>query len=162
MNKTYLLIGGNIGNRIAILETAINLIEKKLGNITNRSSIYETGAWGNTNQPDFLNQVLLLETKLNAVKCMQQIFLIENKMGRVRDKKNDPRIIDIDILFFNDEIINDPGLSIPHPQIQNRKFVLVPMNELSPNLFHPVVKKTINNLLSTCTDPLEVRLLNSP
>ncbi len=160
MNKTYLLIGGNVGNRIANLKNAINLIEQHIGNITNRSPIYETGAWGNRNQPDFLNQVLIVETNLNAAECMQLIFLMENKMGRVRDKKNDPRIIDIDILFFNDEIINDPNLTIPHPQIQNRKFVLIPMNEIAPNLVHPLLNQTIKNLLSTCPDQLEVRLLN--
>lgn len=160
MNITYLLIGGNVGNRISNLETAINFIEKQIGNIIRRSSIYETDAWGNTNQPDFLNQVLLVQTKLNAAECMQQIFSIENKMGRIRDKKNAPRIIDVDILFFNDEIINESDLIIPHPQIQNRKFVLIPMNELASQLIHPVLKKTINNLLSTCPDTLEVRLLS--
>ena len=159
MNLIYLLIGGNVGDRIANLETASDLIEQQIGKIIKRSSVYETDAWGNPDQPDFLNQVLFAETGLSAIKCMGEIFSIENKMGRVRAKKNDPRIIDIDILFFNDEIINEPDLSIPHPQIQNRKFVLVPMNELFPGLIHPVLKQSINNLLSACNDQLEVRLL---
>ena len=160
MNTLYLLIGGNVGNRINNLETATGLLQQQIGNIIKRSSVYETGAWGNTNQPDFLNQVLILETRLNATECMQQIFFIENKMGRIRTEKNAPRIIDIDILFFNDEVINEPGLTVPHPQIANRKFVLIPMNELSPGLLHPVLNQTIANLLSTCTDQLEVRLLS--
>ena len=149
-----------MGNRINNFETSINFLQQKIGKIIKRSSVYETDAWGNTSQPDFLNQVILIETSLNATECMQQIFFIENKMGRVRTKKNDPRIIDIDILFFNDEIINEPDLIIPHPQIQNRKFVLIPMNEISPGLIHPALNQTINNLLSTCTDQLEVRLLS--
>lgn len=160
MNKAYLLIGGNIGNRPDNIKTACDLLEQQIGKIIKFSSVYETDAWGNINQPDFLNQVLLIKTLLNAHDCMQQILSIENKMGRIRDKKNDPRIIDIDVLFFNDEIINEPHLTIPHPQIQNRKFVLVPMNELSPDFIHPVLNKTINNLLSISNDELEVRLLN--
>lgn len=159
MNKAYLLIGGNVGNRIDNIGTAITFLQQQVGKIIKRSSVYETEAWGNTNQPDFFNQVLLVETALGAAECMQHIFSIENKMGRIRRKKNDPRIIDIDILFFNDEIINEPHLTIPHPQIQNRRFVLIPMNELSPDLIHPVLNKSINNLLSTCDDQLEVRLL---
>jgi 2-amino-4-hydroxy-6-hydroxymethyldihydropteridine diphosphokinase len=159
MNTVYLLIGGNIGNRKNNIETAANLLELKIGKITRRSSVYETGAWGNTDQPDFLNQVLVIQTNMGAAECMQQIFSIENDMGRIRTEKNAPRIIDIDILFFNDEIISEPGITIPHPQIQNRKFVLVPMNELSPRLVHPVLNKSIHDLLSLCDDPLEVKLL---
>ena len=162
MNRTYLLIGSNVGNRVNNIETATNLLEQQIGKIIKSSSVYETDAWGNTSQPDFLNQAILIETRLNAHKCMQQIFSIENKMGRVRIKKNDPRIIDVDILFFNDEIINEQDLIVPHPQIQNRKFVLIPMNELSPGFIHPVLNQTIGNLLSTCADPLQVRLLGHP
>ncbi len=160
MNIIYLLIGGNVGNRIKNIEIAVNLIEEQIGKVIKRSGIYETDAWGNTNQPDFLNQVLLADTDLNAFESMQRIFFIENKMGRIRMEKNDPRIIDIDILFFNNEVINEPDLTIPHPQIQNRKFVLIPLNELSPGLIHPVLNKSITNLLSTCTDKLEVRLIS--
>lgn len=161
MNIAYLLIGGNVGNRNKNIITAIELLQQQIGNIIKRSSIYETEAWGNTDQPDFLNQVLLAETELNAAECMHQILSIEEKMGRIRSEKNDPRIIDIDILFFNDEIINTPHLTIPHPQIQHRKFVLVPMNELASGLVHPVLNQTINTLLKNCIDPLEVRLQNN-
>ncbi|MEO6329284.1 MAG: 2-amino-4-hydroxy-6-hydroxymethyldihydropteridine diphosphokinase [Ginsengibacter sp.] len=157
MNKAYLSIGGNIGNRIKNIKTAVGFLESQIGKIIKHSSIYETAAWGNTNQPDFLNQVLLIETVLNAAGCIQQIFSIENKMGRIRAEKNDPRIMDIDILFFNNEIITERHLIIPHPQIQNRKFILIPMNEISPDLVHPVLNRTISNLLCTCNDQLEVR-----
>ena len=100
MNKAYLLLGGNMGNRLANLTTAMQFLEKKVGRIVKSSSIYETASWGNTNQHDFLNQVLLIETELTAEQIMAQILLIENEMGRVRTEKNASRIIDIDILFL--------------------------------------------------------------
>ncbi|HEV8080331.1 MAG TPA: 2-amino-4-hydroxy-6-hydroxymethyldihydropteridine diphosphokinase [Chitinophagaceae bacterium] len=157
MNSVYLLIGGNLGDRVANLVTAISLIETELGKIIKTSSIYETAAWGITEQPKFLNQVLLIKTDLPSKKLMQLILSIENKMGRIRSQKNASRIIDIDILFFNDEIINKPNLTIPHPEIQNRRFVLVPLNEIASGLIHPVLKQSIKNLLSTTNDNLEVK-----
>ena len=158
MNLTYLLIGGNIGNRMGNLDTAINFIKKDIGRIVSASSIYETAAWGITEQLDFLNQVLLVITKFSPQETMQAILSIENKMGRIRTQKNASRIIDIDILFFNDEIIDEPGLTVPHPEIQNRRFVLEPLAELSPLLVHPILKKSISELLSDCKDDLEVKL----
>jgi len=144
------------------LETAARLLQQQAGKIIKRSSLYETDAWGKTDQPDFLNQVLMMESLINAEECLQHVFSIENRMGRIRAEKNAPRIIDIDILFFNDEIINEPHLTLPHPQIQNRKFILVPMNELSPGLVHPVLHQTMAALLSTCKDELGVRLIGQP
>jgi 2-amino-4-hydroxy-6-hydroxymethyldihydropteridine diphosphokinase len=157
MNITYLLLGSNIGNSKACLTKAIMQIEKDIGDITRKSSLYSTAAWGNTKQPDFLNQVIIVETTLTALQTMQTILNIEKKMGRVRTVKNAPRIIDIDILFFNKEIINLPQLTVPHPQIQNRRFVLVPLNQLSPNLKHPLLKKTVHQLLLHCADKLNVK-----
>ncbi|MEP6595801.1 MAG: 2-amino-4-hydroxy-6-hydroxymethyldihydropteridine diphosphokinase [Ginsengibacter sp.] len=154
MNKAYLLLGGNIGNRLANLETAKKLLRQQVGKIIKYSSVYETASWGNSDQPDFLNQVLLIETNLMAEKIMEQILLIENTMGRVRTEKNASRIIDIDILFINEEVIETKDITIPHPQIQNRNFVLFPLNELSPQLKHPVFKKTIHELLLQCNDTL--------
>jgi 2-amino-4-hydroxy-6-hydroxymethyldihydropteridine diphosphokinase len=157
MNNTYLLLGSNIGNSKASLAKAIAQIEKQIGTITRLSSLYTTAAWGNTKQPDFLNQVITVETELTAWQTMQTILNIEKKMGRIRTIKNAPRIIDIDILFFNKEIIEQEQLCIPHPQIQNRRFVLVPLNQLSPNLKHPLLKKTIHQLLLHCPDSLNVK-----
>lgn len=157
MNKTYLLLGSNIGNSKASLLKAITAIKKQVGVITKQSSLYNTAAWGNTRQPDFLNQVLVVETKLSAPETMQAILKIEAQLGRTRTIKNAPRIIDIDILFFNKEIINEKHLSIPHPQIQNRRFVLTPLNQLSPNLKHPVLNKTVHQLLIACSDKLNVK-----
>jgi 2-amino-4-hydroxy-6-hydroxymethyldihydropteridine diphosphokinase len=157
MNSTYLLLGSNLGNPEKQLRDAARTIEKKIGRIIRRSSVYRTSAWGKSDQPDFLNQVVKAESTLTAPEMMKAILHIEKNMGRVRTEKNAPRIIDIDILFFNKEIIEEPGLSIPHPQIQNRRFVLVPLNELSPNLLHPVSGKTIHQLLRICPDKLAVK-----
>lgn len=160
MNAAYLLIGGNIGNRGENLSEARAHIENGIGEIIKTSSIYQTASWGITEQPDFLNQVLLVNTKFSAEETMQLILSVENKMGRVRTQKNASRIIDIDILFFNYEIISDQNLTIPHPEIQNRKFALIPLNEIAPDFIHPVFKQSIRNLLSTSKDKLEVNPLN--
>ena len=157
MNSAYLLLGSNMGNSQEKLQTAIKNIEDNIGTVKRRSGIYRTAAWGNTNQPDFLNQVVITETNLTAPEILQQILAIEKKMGRIRTIKNAPRIIDIDILFFNKEIISAKHLTIPHPEIPNRRFVLVPLNELSPNLKHPVLNKSIHRLLDECSDPLDVK-----
>jgi 2-amino-4-hydroxy-6-hydroxymethyldihydropteridine diphosphokinase len=160
MNLAYLLIGGNLGDRIQNLTIARSHVEKEIGNIIKSSSIYETASWGIMAQPDFLNQVILVETKFSPEKIMELVLYIENNMGRVRTHKNASRVIDIDILFFNDAIINHEGLIIPHPEIRNRKFALIPMNEIAPRYIHPVFKIRIKNLLSTSADTLDVRVLN--
>lgn len=157
MNNTYLLLGSNIGNSQQQLSAAIKQIDKKIGNVIRRSKLYVTAAWGNTNQPDFLNQVVQVQTNLSAKEALESILQIEEKMGRVRTVKNAPRIIDIDILFFNREIIREKELTVPHPEIQNRRFVLIPLNELSPALKHPVLNKNIHQLLLTCKDTLNVK-----
>ena len=158
MDKAYLLIGGNTGNRTDYLLQARTLIQERLGYIVKASGVYETAAWGRNDQPDFLNQVLEIETHLNPEGLMAEILNIEEDMGRIRTQKNAPRIIDIDILFYNEEIINEPHLHIPHPEIQNRRFVLIPLAEIAPDFIHPVFKSSVKTLLSECKDPLDVRL----
>jgi len=157
MNKTYLLLGSNIGNSQLQLSVAIKNIEQKIGNVIRQSKLYSTAAWGDTRQPDFLNQVILAETALTPVETMQTILVIEKEMGRVRTLKNAPRIIDIDILFFNKVVVDEPTLTLPHPEIQNRRFVLIPLNELAPNLHHPVLGLSIHELLKICPDRLNVK-----
>ncbi|MEP7252558.1 MAG: 2-amino-4-hydroxy-6-hydroxymethyldihydropteridine diphosphokinase [Ginsengibacter sp.] len=156
MNIAYILTGGNLGNRLINMERAQKYLEEDVGKIARSSKIYETAAWGNSEQPDFYNQVHIVKTNLSAQEVMQSVLLIEEKMGRVRTFKNAARIIDIDILFFNNDIINSINLVVPHPEIANRRFVLEPLNELSPQFMHPVLHKTIKELLSTCKDMLKV------
>ncbi|MEP6928328.1 MAG: 2-amino-4-hydroxy-6-hydroxymethyldihydropteridine diphosphokinase [Ginsengibacter sp.] len=161
MNIVYVLTGGNLGNRLANLENAKEYLKKETGNILRSSAIYETQAWGNTEQPDFYNQVHIINTKLSPEQIMQKILKIEEQMGRVRTIKNASRVIDIDILFFNNDVINKKDLIIPHEEISNRRFVLIPLNELSSGLVHPVFHKSISELLSTCKDTLSVKLLKT-
>ncbi|CAN5595383.1 2-amino-4-hydroxy-6-hydroxymethyldihydropteridinediphosphokinase [soil metagenome] len=156
MNKAYLLTGGNLDNRAENLLTACNYIEQYCGKIVRKSSVYETAAWGLEVQPDFYNQVLLIITMLSAHELISQLLIIENKMGRKREVKMGPRTIDIDILFYNDAVINEPDLIIPHPRMQDRRFVLMPLAETAPDFIHPVFDKKISQLLRECTDPLNV------
>lgn len=160
MNKVYLLIGGNLGDREKNLFNAREKISKLAGNIIQKSRIYQTAAWGIRDQPDFLNQVLLITTTFDPQQCLRKILDIEHESGRIRTEKNAARIIDIDILLFNDEIINEPGLSIPHPEIANRRFALAPLNELAPSYIHPQLHSTISELLLKCTDKLDVHIFN--
>ena len=160
MNNVYLLIGGNMGNRQQNLEQAIAALNNRTGTVVQQSAVYETAAWGKTDQQAFLNQALLLQTVLPADRLMEALLVIEKSMGRVRMEKNGPRIIDIDILFFNDAMIHQPSLTIPHPEIQNRRFALEPMADLAPDLIHPVLHATILELLEVCTDTLPVQKLD--
>src|SRR5690606_20917126 len=146
MNQTYLITGGNIGDRRAHLEQATAHIEKNIGHILKSSGIYETAAWGNTDQPCFYNQVHLVETKLTAEKVMSVILKLEQKMGRIRTEKNAASIIDIDILFFNEEVINTKSVIIPHKEIPNRQFVLKPLLEIAPGFIHPTLHKSVSQL----------------
>ncbi|MEI9910741.1 MAG: 2-amino-4-hydroxy-6-hydroxymethyldihydropteridine diphosphokinase [Bacteroidota bacterium] len=127
------------------------------GRVTKSSSLYETAAWGKTNQPAFLNQALEIETVLNAKQLIRHILKVEKKMGRVREEKYGERMIDIDIIFFNNEIHKTTFLEIPHPEMQNRRFVLVPLAEIIPTAVHPVFLKTVAELLEDCADKLEVK-----
>ncbi len=156
MNKVYLLIGGNMGDRMANLTTALQLLEQEAGAIKNLSSIYETAAWGYTNQPHFLNQALLLETALNANDLMECLLRIERNMGRERNVPLGPRTIDLDIIYFNSDMINTSLVSVPHPRLSERKFVLLPLVEIAPNYIHPVFNKTNTLLLKECGDSLAV------
>lgn len=156
MNTLYLLLGSNQQQPQKQLQLAQQHIAKKIGPVIRTSSFYQTAAWGNTQQPDFINQVIIVKTSLTATETIRLILNIEKEMGRIRTKKNAPRIIDIDILFFNKEIITTGMLEVPHPRLQLRNFVLIPLNQLSPNLKHPVLHKTIHQLLRICPDRLTV------
>ena len=157
MNKAYLLTGSNLGDREEYLATARSFINEQCGTIVTASSLYETAAWGKTDQPSFLNQALELETALNAKQLIRRILKIEKMMGRIRDEKYGPRLIDIDILLFNNEKHNYEFLKVPHPEMQNRRFALLPLAEIAPRIIHPVLNKTINELLKECKDELPVK-----
>ena len=157
MNRAYLLIGGNIGNRESNFAIAREYIEQYCGPVIRSSSLYETAAWGKTDQPSFLNQALEIETRLHAEQLMKQVLEIEKLMGRERTEKYGPRVIDIDILLFNNEQYDLPFLKIPHPEMQNRRFALTPLAEIAEDLQHPIFKKSIGQLLKECRDELEVK-----
>jgi 2-amino-4-hydroxy-6-hydroxymethyldihydropteridine diphosphokinase len=157
MNTVYILLGSNMGNSKAQLLLAAEKIEEKIGEIIKASSLYSTEAWGKKEQPNFINQVLIVKTSLEASNLIKIVLAIEEGMGRKRTTKNAPRIIDIDILFFNNEIINTQNLVVPHPEIHNRRFVLVPLVELSPFYMHPSIKKSMSELLLTTKDNLNVQ-----
>ena len=157
MNKAYLLIGGNEGDRFLHMQQARANIEHICGVIEQVSSVYQTAAWGKTDQAYFLNQALLLTTALGPQALLHLILSIEEKTGRKRTVKNAPRIIDIDILFYNQEIISAPDISIPHPRMAERRFVLEPLNEIAPGFIHPLLGKSVQQLLRECTDTLAVK-----
>lgn len=157
MNTAYLLIGGNLGNRSAYLQQAIHHIEQSCGNIVLSSAIYETAAWGLTDQPNFYNQALAIATHLTPGELMQTLLAIEESMGRKRTVKLGPRIIDLDILLIDDLVLSTGLLTVPHPALPFRRFALLPLSEIAPALLHPVLRKTIAQLLDECTDPLDVQ-----
>jgi len=156
MNKVFLLIGGNMGDRLQNLHQAIALLSATCGPVIQQSAVYETAAWGKTDQAAFLNQALLLTTSLTPQELITTILSVEEEMGRLRMEKNGPRVIDIDIIFYNELVMQEPNLTIPHPQLQNRHFVLVPLHEIAPTFVHPVLHKTITELLEECKDDLAV------
>jgi 2-amino-4-hydroxy-6-hydroxymethyldihydropteridine diphosphokinase len=157
MNKAFLLTGSNWGDREQHLTTARELINDQCGTIVAESSLYETAAWGKTDQPSFLNQALEVDTTLHARQLIRRILKVEKMMGRVRKEKYGPRLIDIDILLFNNEKHNYPFLKLPHPEMQNRRFALIPLAEMAPEMMHPVLNKTIAQLLRECPDELDVK-----
>ena len=156
MNNAYLLIGGNLGDRLANLNNAIQKIELHCGKIISSSAIYETAAWGFTEQPPFFNQALQVETALSATELMQQLLSIELSLGRERLLPLGPRSIDLDIIYFNNEIIQNDIVSIPHPRMEQRNFVLIPLNEIAPTYLHPVLNIPTSTLLKQCKDESHV------
>ncbi len=152
----FLLLGGNLGDRKSNLEKAALLIEKKIGIITAKSALYETKPWGKTDQPDFFNQVVVLETEQNPELILKSALTIEQEMGRVRIEKWGARLIDIDLLYVGHQILNSKNLTLPHPGIAERRFVLEPLAELAPDFIHPALKKSHRQLLAECKDSLTV------
>ena len=161
MAFAYLLLGSNLGHRYSYLQQAQQLIATQCGEVVNQSSIYETAAWGFTNQPSFYNQVLILKTSIEPQQLMQILLEIEERIGRKRLIKYGPRIIDIDILLIDNIICNTTLLTLPHPFLTERRFALLPLVELAPQILHPETNKTILKLLEECKDSLEVLRLEN-
>jgi 2-amino-4-hydroxy-6-hydroxymethyldihydropteridine diphosphokinase len=159
-STAYLLLGGNLGDREANLQRAIELLDQKIGKVISVSALYETAAWGKTDQPAFLNQAVSLQTRLTALEVLEHALSIEQELGRVRKDKWGERLIDIDLILFGNEIINIPDkLQVPHPHMQDRKFVMEPLAEIAPDVVHPVLRETMLDICRNITDPLEVKKL---
>ena len=159
MHTTYLLLGGNIGDRLSYLEQGILAIEKTGGNVIKRSAVYETAAWGKENQQPFLNVALEIKTMKSPTDLLKATAAIEASLGRQREEHWGARTLDIDLLFYEDAIIDLPELKIPHPFLHERRFALTPMAEIAPVFYHPILHKTIQVLLEECPDPLPVKVL---
>jgi 2-amino-4-hydroxy-6-hydroxymethyldihydropteridine diphosphokinase len=157
MKGKYLILGSNIGDPISRIQIALEKINTDIGEVTRTSSIYVTEPWGLKDQPPFYNQVVEIETKIDAIDTLKKVLAIEKSMGRVRKEKWAERIIDIDILYFDDQVINKENLTIPHPGIPDRRFVLIPLCELIPDQIHPALHVSNADLLRTTSDTLEVR-----
>lgn len=162
MAHVYLLLGANLGDREQQLQAARTGVLQVIGPITRQSGIYETDSWGNEEKhPAYLNQVIEVVTERLPEEILREINAIEAKLGRVRNKKWDPRIIDIDILFYGNEVVDLPHLQIPHPYFQDRNFAMIPMNEIAPGLVHPLLGISVGEILRRSRDPLGVRPFQS-
>lgn len=161
MNEVFLLLGANLGDPEKQLKDAIHEIGIHIGTIQTSSSVYRSEAWGVTDQPHFLNQALIVSTELPALTVLDSIQAIEKRLGRVRLTKWGARVIDIDMLYFNNEYIQHERLTIPHPYLADRRFVLVPLQEIAPDFIHPTLGVTNTVLLENCEDPLQVQLYTS-
>jgi 2-amino-4-hydroxy-6-hydroxymethyldihydropteridine diphosphokinase len=157
MNKVYLGLGTNLGDRKRNLREAIEKIEEQIGKVLNSSSVYETVPWGFEAESDFLNMVVEVETGLSPSELLKKIFEIESKLGRERTQdRYSSRVIDIDILLYDDLVVEEKGLKIPHRLMHERRFVLAPLCEIAPGLVHPMLKKSISALLDECRDRTKI------
>jgi 2-amino-4-hydroxy-6-hydroxymethyldihydropteridine diphosphokinase len=150
--QVFLLLGSNLGDRPQVLAAAREMIAGQAGSIVNQSAIYETEPWGITDQPAFLNQVLEITTSLLPEDLLRIILNIEHDLGRIRYERWGARVIDIDILYFGQTIMDSARLTLPHPRIQDRRFVLAPLAEIAPGFIHPLLQKTTSKLLEQCPD----------
>jgi len=151
-------LGSNLDDRFELLQRAKEEISSAIGNITRESSVYESEPWGFQSERSFLNQVVRIETDYDPGQVMQGILEIETKLGRIRSDDNgyESRLIDIDILFYNNEIISEDMLTVPHPKIPERMFTLLPLFEMDMHMIHPGSRKSISDLMKECPDKLSV------
>ena len=152
MNIVFLQLGSNLGDRELLLQDAIVAIEERVGGVIKRSKVYESTPWRVEGQANYLNQILKVETKLQAHDVLSVILDVEKNLGRVRIEKWGERLIDIDIIFFNDAIIETAQLCVPHKHMHERMFVLTPLHNIAPDMAHPKYNKTVEEILKQCTD----------
>lgn len=160
--NVYILLGSNMGDRIGILETALGLILERCGEIVKKSPVYESEPWGFEAQQWFLNQVVIVKTALKPRQVMQALLDIEAELGRDRSQPHkgySSRPIDLDVVYFGSQVLDDPFITVPHPRLHLRKFVLLPLNDVAPDFIHPVMNATNKSLLENCPDNLKVRML---
>jgi 2-amino-4-hydroxy-6-hydroxymethyldihydropteridine diphosphokinase len=163
MERAFLGIGTNLGMRENNLRDAVNRIEEYIGRVVASSSVYETAPWGFHSRDEFLNMVVKIETSLTPSGLLGRILMIESLLGRIRgEKQYSSRVIDIDILLYEDMVIDELSLKIPHSLLHKRKFVLIPLCELAPEVIHPVLNKSIASLLALCEDKSKVLPHNTP
>ncbi len=157
MAKVFFTIGGNLGDRESCLRETRTMISERIGKIEKQSSIYESEPWGFSSDTNFLNQVLVVDTSLSTAALMLEISYIETRMGRIRSGQGyASRTVDVDILFYDHQIMLTHDLTIPHKQMHKRKFVLTPLDEIAPDFIHPLFSLTVHELLVTCTDEAKV------
>lgn len=160
MNEVFILLGGNLEDKSKIFEATRKLIGERIGLITKQSSVYVTEPWGFDSEL-FWNQAIIAKTTLNPHEILLQTQLIEKLMGRVKNSDHyEARVMDIDLLFYNDLVLNTPYLTLPHPKIGDRKFVLIPLNEIAPNKYHPVSGLKVEEMLRLCSDQLNVERID--
>ena len=154
--QVFLLLGSNLGDRPLVLKSAREKVAEKVGALIKESSIYETAPWGLPDQPSFLNQVIEIETEMAPEDVLRNILDIEHELGRIRYERWGARVIDIDILYYKDRILDSARLTLPHPRIQDRRFTLIPLSEIAPGFIHPLLQKTSIQMLSETGDNSEV------
>ncbi|MEM9824688.1 MAG: 2-amino-4-hydroxy-6-hydroxymethyldihydropteridine diphosphokinase [Bacteroidota bacterium] len=158
--QVFLHSGSNQGQRFDYLVQANRMIAQRIGPLVQISAYYETEAWGLTDQPDFINQAIEVRTELSPQEVLSELLDIESQLGRVRQIRWGERCIDIDLLFYEQEVIQSPNLEVPHPRLHLRNFVLIPMLEIAGDFIHPIFNLNIEALYLQSEDQLEVRMLD--